>query len=66
VLLSGQGFDRRPFAQQQFFGIQRVHGLVSQLSSQILTDWCMSAPARHLAAGDAKICVRFASAAGLG
>jgi hypothetical protein len=26
-LLFGQGFDRRPFGQQQFFGVQRVHGL---------------------------------------
>jgi hypothetical protein len=30
VLLFGQGLHRRPLGQQQFFGIQRVHGL-SQL-----------------------------------
>ncbi len=27
MLLFGQGFDRRPFGQQQLFGVQRVHGL---------------------------------------
>ena len=27
VLLSGDGFDGGPLGQQQFFGIQRVHGL---------------------------------------
>jgi hypothetical protein len=27
VFLFGDGFDRRPLGQQQFFGIQRVHGL---------------------------------------
>ena len=27
VLLFGDGCDRRPFGQQQFFRLQRVHGL---------------------------------------
>jgi hypothetical protein len=27
VLLLGHGFDRRPLSQQQFFGIERIHGL---------------------------------------
>jgi hypothetical protein len=25
VLLFGDGFDRSPLGQQQFFGVQRVH-----------------------------------------
>jgi hypothetical protein len=54
VLLFGDGFDGSPLGQQQFFWIQRVHGVVSQLSSQMLTDWFMSACARHWAASDAK------------
>jgi hypothetical protein len=37
VLLFGHGFDRGPFGQQQFFGVQWIHGCVVNLWESLAT-----------------------------